>query len=250
VEAQAGAYATGVLALMTSATIAVTLSALRHRQTKAVIGFGFVTLIFIYTTVVTIAKHPEGLRIALIFILAVTVVSFFSRIWRTTELRVDRVELDETAQRWIEEAGKREVRIIANKRQDGDAREYAVKEDRQREDSHIPAAFPILFLEVNVLDASEFSSVLQVKAVDVDGYRVLRTESATVPNAIAAFLLHTRNVTGKKTHAYFSWSEGNPIVFMLRYLLFGEGDTAPVTREVLRKAEPNVEMRPMIHVDG
>jgi hypothetical protein len=148
------------------------------------------------------------------------------------------------------EAGKSGIRIIANKRQEGSAREYAMKEDRQREDSHIPASFPILFLEVDVTDASEFSSVLQVKGVEVDGYRVLRAESSTVPNAIAAFLLHLRNVTGKRSHAYFNWSEGNPIVFMMRYLLLGEGDTAPVTREVLRKAEPDVERRPMIHVDG
>jgi len=79
---------------------------------------------------------------------------------------------------------------------------------------------------------------------------VLRVEGATVPNAIAALLLHLRDVTGKRPHAYFNWSEGNPIVFMMRYLLFGEGDTAPVTREVLRKAERNPAIRPMIHVDG
>jgi hypothetical protein len=250
VEAQAGAYATGVLALMTSATIAVTLSAHRHQQRKAMLGFGFVSLIFIYTTIVTIAKQPEGLRIALIFILSIIVISLVSRLSRTLELRVDRVELDEAAQRFVEEAGKRGIRIIANKRQTGDAREYAIKEDQQREDSHIPGAYPILFLEVDVVDASEFSSELCVRGVDVDGYRVLRTQSPTVPNAIAALMLHLQKITGQRAHVYFSWSEGSPLVFMLRYVLFGEGDTAPVTREVLRKAEPDIHKRPMVHVDG
>lgn len=250
VDAQAAAYATGVLALMTSATVAVTLSAKRAGQTTAMWGFGLVTLIFIYTTIHNIWLGPDGLRIALFFIGAVITVSFVSRASRTTELRVERVELDKTAQLFIDEVAHREVRIIANKRQDGDAREYALKEDRQREDSHIPASFPILFLEVDVTDASEFSSILRVEGVDVEGYRVLRARSATVPNAIAAFLLYLRDTTGKRSHAYFNWSEGNPVVFMLRYLLLGEGDTAPVTREVLRKAEPDPERRPMIHVDG
>lgn len=250
VDNQAGAYATGVLALMTSATVAVTLSVWRKRQMAAVVAFGLITAIFIFTTFMNIKERPEGLKIAIFFIGAIIFMSFLSRISRTTELRVDRVELDETAQRFIEEIGTREIRIIANKRQAGDAREYAIKEDRQREDSHMPASFPILFLEVDVTDASEFSSVLQVKGYEVDGYRVLRAQSSTVPNAIAALLLHLRDITGKRSHAYFNWSEGNPIVFMMRYLLLGEGDTAPVTREVLRRAEPDVTMRPMIHVDG
>jgi len=250
VNHQAGAYATGVLALMTSATVAVTLSAWRKKERAAFVAFAFITAIFIFTTFMNIKDRPEGLKIALLFIGAIIVASFISRVSRTTELRVERVELDETAQRFIEECGKRGVRIIANKRQAGDAREYAIKEDQQREDSHIPASLPIIFLEVDVVDSSEFSSVLKVRGVDVEGYYVLRAESSTVPNAIAAFLLHLRDVTGKRSHAYFDWSEGNPIVFMMRYLLFGEGDTAPVTREVLRRAEPNRERRPMIHVDG
>jgi hypothetical protein len=250
VDAQAGAYATGVLALMTSATVAVTLSAWRLKQRLATVAFGIITAIFIFTTFMNIHDRPEGLTIAVFFIGTIIVMSFISRISRTTELRVERVELDEAAQRFIDEAGKRGIRIIANKRERGDAREYAVKEDQQREDSHIPAAFPILFLEVDIADASEFSSVLQVRGVEVDGYHVLRTQSSTVPNAIAAFMLHLSQITGKRPHAYFNWSEGNPLVFMMRYLLFGEGDTAPVTREVLRRAEPDPARRPMIHVDG
>jgi hypothetical protein len=71
-----------------------------------------------------------------------------------------------------------------------------------------------------------------------------------VPNAIAAFLLHLRNKTGKLPHVYFGWSEGNPIAYMLKYVAFGEGDTAPVTHEVLRQAEKDPKKRPVVHVGG
>jgi hypothetical protein len=57
-----------------------------------------------------------------------------------------------------------------------------------------------------------------------------------------------RDETGKIPHAYFGWTEGNPIAYLLKFLAFGEGDTAPVTREVLRQAEPNPMRRPRIHV--
>ena len=40
VDAQGGAYATGVLVLMTSAAVAVTLSARRRQQRKRTVGFG------------------------------------------------------------------------------------------------------------------------------------------------------------------------------------------------------------------
>jgi len=249
VDAQAGAYATGVLVLMGSAAVAVTLLVWR-RGGWARWAFLLVALIFGYTTAVNVVEQPGGIKIAGFFIGAIILTSLVSRVYRTTELRVERVEIDEAARGLIEEVSRGEIHIIANRPDAGDTLEYELKEAEQREDHRIPAHEPVLFLEVKVCDASEFTDVLEVKGVRVGGYRVLRAESSTVPNSIAALLLHLRDGTGKVPHAYFGWTEGNPIKYLLWYLLFGEGDIAPVTREVLRQAERNPERRPVVHVTG
>ncbi|BAY08639.1 APC family permease [Calothrix sp. NIES-2098] len=250
VEAQGGAYATGVLVLMTSAAFAVTLSVHRQRSQRGKLGFGIITLLFLYTTITNIIERPEGIRIAGFFISAIIITSLVSRVWRSTELRVERIEIDEKARQLIAEQSRGAIRLIANRLNAGDEEEYFLKEKEVREDNHIPPTDPILFLEVMVADASEFTDVIQVQGVQVGDYRILRAESAAVPNAIAALLLYIRDQTGKIPHAYFGWVEGNPIQYLLRFILFGEGDVAVVTREVLRKAEKDPERRPGIHVGG
>lgn len=249
VDAQGGAYATGVLALMTSAAIAVTLSA-RRRGQRVQWAFMLISLVFLYTTITNIVEQPEGIKIALIFIVAIVVSSLFSRVWRSTELRVEKIELDDMAREFVRKAAKGTVRIIANRMDRGDALEYEQKEKEKRTDNHIPGGEPILFFEVTPGDASEFSGVLKVRGETVDRFHILRTESPAVPNAIAAFLLFLRNETGKLPHVYFGWSEGNPVSYLLKYIAFGEGDTAPVTHEVLRQAEKEPDQRPIVHVGG
>jgi hypothetical protein len=248
VEEQAGAYATGVLALITSATIAVTLSAHRKGQRGAMLGFGATSLIFIYTTGVTIFGRPEGLQIAALFILAIVVTSVVSRLWRQTELRVKRVILDEDAVSFIRSARGSTLHIIAHDTDVQTVEEYDRKEAEQRSVSGIPAEAAVLFLEVNVCDPSEFAPDLDVKGVQIGQHRVLRVDSAAVPNAIAALLLHLRDRTGTIPHAYFQWTEGHPLTHLPRYLLLGEGDIAPVAHEVLRRAEHDAQRRPVIHV--
>ncbi len=249
VEAQGGAYATGVLVLMTSAATAVTISAwVRKQMTKWV--FLVISVVFAYTTIVNIIERPDGIKIASLFILAIVASSFISRAMRTTEIRIQKIELDHTAQRFIDELSEGEIRIVTNRRETGDVTEYRYKELEKRSDNHIPANDPILFFEIDIGDASEFTGKIDVYGVDVSGYKILRTHAPAVPNAIAALLLNLRDRTGKIPHVYFGWSEGNPIKYLIRYILFGEGDTAPVTREILRQAEPEPDRRPNVHVGG
>lgn len=249
VEAQGGAYATGVLVLITSGGVAVTISAWVRKQGVRWV-FLTIAIIFTYTTIANVIERPDGLKIASLFILAIVVASFISRAMRTTEIRIQKIEFDNTAKAFIDDLADEEIRIVTNRRETGDVVEYRFKEHEKRTDNHIPASDPILFYEIEIGDASEFTGELHITGVDIAGYRILRTHSPAVPNAIAALLLDLRDRTGKIPHVYFGWSEGNPIQYLIRYILFGEGDTAPVTREILRQAEPDPELRPSVHVGG
>src|SRR3954468_10651329 len=90
VEAQGGAYATGVLFLMTSASIAVTLA---HRGTARQWLFGAMAVVFAYTTVTNIVERPEGIKIASLFIVAIVLTSALSRAVRSLEIRLRTVHL-------------------------------------------------------------------------------------------------------------------------------------------------------------
>lgn len=249
VEAQGGAYATGVLVLMSSAAIAVTISAWRRKEGWRW-AFLFIALVFAYTTITNVVERPDGIKIASLFILGIVIASFISRALRTTEIRIQNIELDERARTFIDEIADGEIRIVTNRRDAGDIAEYRFKEHEKRIDNHIPSTDPILFYEIDIGDASEFGGDLRISGLEISGYRILRTSAPAVPNAIAALLLHLRDATGKIPHVYFGWSEGNPVQYLIRYLVFGEGDTAPVTREILRQAEPDPELRPSVHVGG
>jgi hypothetical protein len=247
VQAQGGAYATGVLVLMTSAATAVTL-ALRRQGSRRAVYFGAITIVFVCTTIANIVERPDGVKIASWFIVTIIVTSLISRVLRSTELRVEGVEPDAMTGKFLREAMAAPIRIIANRPDSGHPREYEYKLREARESHHLPPEERVLFLEVQPGDASDFAGVVMVQGVDVAGHHVLRCVSPAIPNAIAALLLFIRDRTDQIPHAYFGWTEGNPIVYLLKFLAFGEGDTAPVTREVLRQAEPDPARRPRIHV--
>lgn len=252
VDKQAGAYATGILAMMVSGAFAVTVSVARHRRRATTTGFALLTAVLLYALIANIIDKPDGIAISAFFIAGIIIVSLVSRISRTTELRADRIVFDDDARRFIDDtlAHDGAINIIANRRQGGDLAEYSAKEREQRGINPVPGQADVLFLEIDVVDPSDFSETLTVHGVEVDGYRILRADAPAAPNAIAAILLALRNATNVQPHCYFAWAEGSPLVHMLRYFLLGRGDTAPVTREIIRSHEPDPERRPGIHVGG
>jgi len=248
VDAQGGAYATGVLVLITSAAVAVTLAARRAAERAKTIAFGIIAAIFVYTTLANVVERPEGVKIGACFIAGIILISFLSRLARSFELRVTRVEFDDLAERFMRDCARRHIRLIANEPDRRDEAEYRDKIREERADHHIPAEDDIVFVEVTVRDPSDFETELRVCGEIRYRYRILTMESSTVPNALAALMLYIRDRTGAQPHVYFEWTEGSPVINFLQYLLFGVGEVAPVTREVLRQAEPDPSQRPHVHV--
>ena len=208
-----------------------------------------ILLVFVYTSIANMIERPEGLQIASFFITSILVVSLVSRALRSLELRVSSVNFDETAARFIQDATKcaqGEIRLLAHRPGGTD---YATKEmeSRQTHSIQLPEG-DFIFLEVELSDPSEFQDDVLVTGHDVSGFKILRCKTHAVPNAIAAVLLHARDITGRMPHAYFGWTEGNPLAYILKYIFLGEGETAPVTREILRQVEPDPSRRPKIHV--
>lgn len=248
VNAQGGAYATGVLVLISSAAIAVTIAARKAGQRNWTIGFAVISAVFLYVTVVNVIERPDGVKIGACFIAGIILVSLLSRLARAFELRVTSVSLDDMAERFVRDMASRKIRFIANEPDRRDKAEYRDKIEQMRQDNDLPGQEDFVFVEVTVLDPSEFETGLTVRGeVLHHRYRVLTLESSSVPNALAALLLHVRDSTGHTPHIYFEWTEGNPFANFLRFLLFGQGEVAPVTREVLREAEPDRARRPRVH---
>jgi hypothetical protein len=248
VNAQGGAYATGVLVLMTSAAVAVTLAARKAGQRRLTVAFGLIGLVLVYTTLDNVRERPDGVKIGACFIAAIVSVSLLSRVARAFELRTTEIGYDDRAESFLRDCARRSIRLVANEPDARDAEEYRDKIRQIIDDHDLPNAGDIIFIEVTVGDYSDFESHIEVHGeVLHDQFRVLTVTGATVPNTLASLLLDIRDRTGVRPHIYFEWTEGNPATHLLRFLLFGSGEVAPVTREVLRRAEPDRSRRPHIH---
>jgi len=245
VDAQGGAYATGVLVLITSAAIAVTIALWKNRLRWP---FLFIAIVFIYTTVLNIYERPEGIKISFLFIAVIVLTSLISRAMRSTELRICGVELDSKAQALLAEDEDQIIRIVARRATSETEQQFDKVDQSIRSAHNLDPQERLYFLQLERGDASEFEDTLKVTGEQIGRHAVLRGRSPVVANAIAAMLIHLEQTTGHNPHAYFQWTEGNPIGNLFRFFFLGEGDAAPLTHEVLRRAIPDEKHRPCVHV--
>ena len=244
VEAQGSAYATGVLVLMASASVAVTISAGR-RQSRWVWAFVPITLAFFYITVQNVHERPGGLVIATCFIVAIVVVSIVSRVLRSTELRINRVAIDRTADRMIRSAIRAgAIHLVTHDPQRGtelDAYEQEVEQARRRH--YIPQEQPLLLLEVRAGDPSVFQDELHVSGDRVGQYQLLRCTGPAVANAIAALAIAIWGQYHCEVHLNMRWT---PIAGVMdaigegvEFLLWGGGDMARLVELEVRREAPD-----------
>lgn len=249
ITGQAGPYTTGILVMITSAAIAAYLSLPRESRWMRVYFF-FVSAIFVYTTFANMIQQISGVLISLTVVALIIVCSFIYRFIRSTELRINKVIFDGAALKFIRDSTRQhwgQVRLLAHKPNDFD---YKIKEEDARKAHSIQKREGnFIFLEIERDDASEFvDEILEVQGVESNGNRILRCRSHSVANALAAVLLEIRDQTETVPHVYLRWTEGHPLAYALKFVFFGEGETASLTREILRSSEADSDIRPIVHV--
>jgi hypothetical protein len=210
--------------------------------------FLLIACIFVYTTLTNIWERPEGLKISSFFILTIISVSLISRAMRSTELRIVGIELSKSALEMLAEDEDQVIRVIARKPQSETKRDLDCVDAVIRERYNLDPRECLYFFEVERGDASDFEEKVFVDARRVGNNKVLFVRSPAVANSIAALLIDLERRTGKLPHVYFTWTEGNPVINVIRFIFLGEGDTAPITHEVLRRAIPDMRHRPIVHV--
>jgi hypothetical protein len=252
VEAQGGAYATGVLVLILSATVAVALALGREaraarswRARLLHLYFWGVAGIFTYTLVDNVHGRPDGVIIAAFFVLGILVVSTLSRWQRATELRVEYVTFADasSAELWSHLCGKK-VCLIPLARNTPYTLARKTKEIR----AHYKINDPLAFLHVTLHDdRSEFLSGLRLRVRLATGHRglmdhimnrlvegedyVIEVEGAVALANTIAYLSELINPTS----LFLGLTRKSMIGQALSYLLFGEGETGIMVYRILVK---------------
>jgi hypothetical protein len=249
VVAQGGAYATGVMVLMTSAGVATVIDQWRKRAgsvwDRIHKGYLAATLIFLYTTVAIIIEKPEGIKIASAFIGSVLVFSMFSRTRRSTELRFEKFDFVDEHSRLLWDALRHlEFPVLVPHRP---GHHTIVEKDEQIRRVHrLGPKVPIVFVEATIGDPSEFHHHPMIEVTEEEERFVLKlTRCASVAHAIATVALELSK-TGKPPEIHFGWSDESPLVANLSFVLFGEGNVPWLVRELILRAEPDPTKRPRV----
>lgn len=254
VEAQGAAYATGVLVLMTSAGVATVIDRWRRRNgpwfQRTPWVYLAITIVFVFTTIANVLEKPDGIKIATFFIVTIIVTSLISRIIRSRELRFAGFRIDDVETKFLWDTIRHlDITVLVPHRPG--RRSLASKELSIRREHRIPRDLMIVFVEVELADASEFENQPHLKIEKQEGRYVMRiTGAASIAHTLAALALEMAKTGGRPPEIHFGWTNESPLSGTLGFLLFGEGNIPWMVRELIRRAEPDESKRPLIIIAG
>jgi hypothetical protein len=250
VTKQQWVYATCVLMLMLCASLAATLE-VRHRWRHSFGGFLLslpfllITLLFLFMMVFNVIRDASGLAIALIFVAVIMVSGFVSRYLRSTEMRFEGFQFadEHTHKRW-EEICLLEFQVLVPH---NPGRLTLADKDREIRLRHrLGADVPIIFVEAELGDPSDFAQHPVMKIEEQDGMEIVRVwRCSSIAHVIAAIGLAFREV-GQPPEIHFGWSEESPMAANLNFLFLGQGNIPWMVHSLIRKAEPNEVRRPRV----
>lgn len=249
VEAQGGAYATGVMVLISSACVATVIDKWNKRSgpwlTRMPWIFVVIAIVFLYTTVAIVIEKPEGMAIASIFIFTIVGLSLLSRTMRSTELRFIRFDYADDHTKFLWETLQHlEFPVLVPHR--AGRRGIVEKEDEIREIHRLTPDVPIVYVEATLGDTSEFYHSPRMEIVEQEGRFIIRvSKCASIAHVVATLALELSK-SGRPPELHFGWSEDSPLSANLRFVLFGEGNVPWLVRELIRRAEPDPAKRPRV----
>ncbi len=251
VTEQRGAYATAVLTFLASAGLTAALDTWRRRSGWRVFRvpwfFVLVSAGFFVAAAATVFVNPRGLLIALAFVAVILFLSIISRAFRSTEPRLEGFVFKDSQSQFLWDSLKYlEFPVLVPHRP---GRHSLVdKEAKIRQRHRLPAEVPVVFVEADLDDASDFYQKPVVQVAQEDGRFVLHISGcASIPHVLAAVALELTG-PGQPPEMHFGWSNESPIDANLSFLLFGEGNVPWMVRELICKAQPNPERRPRVVV--
>jgi hypothetical protein len=251
VDDQRGAYATGVLVLITTAAVLAAVDRYRRRHGRWFVrlpwGFSIIAALFLATTLDVVIEHPSGIAIAGTFIVVIVGMSIVSRAVRSNELRTLSLEFVDDASRGMWDYLRRlDVPVLVPHRPGRDER--LAKAASLRVDHQLSDDVDLVFIEIRVDDPSDFYQRLRMNICREDHLFVIRlTGCVSVPHAVAAVALEFSR-QGRPPALHFGWSEMNLLEQAWSFLVFGQGNIPMKVHELLRREQPDPAKRPRVVV--
>jgi hypothetical protein len=254
VDALRSAYLTGVLGVFAFSALAAVVDVWQKRRRRGWGRLFRVPILFVLALVVffcsaswVVIDRPGGAAFALAFMLVVFVVSLVSRAWRETELRFSGFDYADKATEYEWERLKASdfpVLVPFRTGQEG----LKEKEIEVRTRHRIPGTLPIVFVQAELADPSDFHHRPMLRIARENGRVVVHiTRCCSIPHALAAAALELSS-GGAVPEVHFGWSMEHPVSANLNFMLFGQGNVPWMVQALIRRSDVPDDRKPRVIV--